>query len=174
MKLLICPETDEIRQLYKNHSTYHPGDSGLDLFVPEQIVITSGDTVFIDLQIRCEMIDDQGKNVSYYLYPRSSLSKTQLRFANSVGIMDEGYRGKVKIALDNIKSEDYLVEKYIRLVQLCAPNLKPFTIEIVDKLSTSSRGEGGFGSTGTTLVEQDPIIESTDVGGLDKEPEPES
>ena len=34
--------------------------------------------------------------------------------------------------------------------------------------------EGGFGSTGTTLVEQDPIIESTDVGGLDKEPEPES
>ena len=61
MKLLICPETDEIRQLYKNHSTYHPGDSGLDLFVPEQRVITSEDTAFIDLQIRCEMIDDQGK-----------------------------------------------------------------------------------------------------------------
>ena len=51
-------------------------------------------------------------------------------------------------AVDNVKTEDYSVEPNQRLFQLVAMNGEPITFEIVDELSDSSRGEGGFGSTG--------------------------
>tara|TARA_B100001094_G_C18115487_1_gene763728 strand:+ start:743 stop:1441 length:699 start_codon:yes stop_codon:yes gene_type:complete len=156
MKLRIKPESIQARNLYENHTTFYPGDSGLDLFNIHQKHVTSGETVFIDLEIKCEMIDDHGNNVSYYLYPRSSISKLPLRLANNVGIIDAGYRGNLKIALDNIKLEDYQIQSSDRLVQICAPNLQPFEIEVVDELSDSKRGENGFGSTNnlTEHVEQ--------------------
>ena len=85
---------------------------------------------------------------SYMLVPRSSISKTPLRMANSIGIIDAGYRGEIMAAVDNIKTEDYTVKPNQRLFQLVAMNGAPITFEIVDELSDSTRGEGGFGSTG--------------------------
>ena len=55
----------------------------------------------------------------YYLYPRSSISKTPLRLCNSVGIIDAGYRGNIMAFVDNI-DEDY--DLGTRLFQLCDPN----------------------------------------------------
>jgi dUTP pyrophosphatase len=161
MKLKIKPESIQARNLYENHTTFYPGDSGLDLFNIHQKHITSGETVFIDLEIKCEMVDDSGNNVSYYLYPRSSISKTPLRLANNVGIIDAGYRGNLKIALDNIKLEDYQIQSSERLVQICAPNLQPFEIEVVDELSDSKRGENGFGST-NNLTEHEQSTENVE------------
>ena len=76
--LYLKPEDESVEQFYKNHSSYHEGDSGLDLFVPNDIEIKCGETVFIDLKIKCEMLNDEKDNLSYYLYPRSSISKTPL------------------------------------------------------------------------------------------------
>lgn len=146
-KLLIKTHNKHASDLYKDHSTYNEGDSGLDLFVTEDATIPAQTTVFIDLMISCEMIQN-GKNISYYLYPRSSMSKTPLRLANSVGIIDAGYRGNIKAAVDNISSEDYNIKKGDRLFQICHPTLSTFTFEISDELSTTQRGTGGFGSTG--------------------------
>jgi len=96
----------------------------------------------------------------YYMYPRSSLSKTKLRLANNVGIIDSGYRGNLIGMFDCISAGrsalceceyDYVVKPYERLLQICAPNLCPIYVEMVDtveELSESTlRGEGGFGST---------------------------
>ena len=91
--------------------------------------------------------------VGYYLYPRSSTgTKTPLRLANSVGIIDSGYRGHIIAAFDNWKEENYCIEPYHRMAQLCPPNLTyPVWVQIVDSeedLGLTKRGEGGFGSTG--------------------------
>ena len=120
----------------------------------------------VDFKIKCAatMHTDTNKvyNSGYYMYPRSSLSKTPLRLANSVGIIDSGYRGNIIGMFDvvnvceteeNLEREaDYFIQKYDRLVQLCAPGLVPLFIEIVDTLEElgeqTERGKGGFGSTG--------------------------
>lgn len=88
---------------------------------------------------------------SYYIYPRSSISKSPLMMANNVGIIDSSYRGNLIGAFRNLSDKQYNTKKYDRLVQICHPSLKPFYVEILDdetKLTTTTRGSGGFGSTG--------------------------
>ena len=150
MKLLIKPDNDFTKAIYSNHQHYNPGDSGLDLFCPETITIRPGETVKINLQIKCEALHDtiENTNVSYYLYPRSSIIKTPLRLANSVGIIDAGYRGNIIACVDNIKNEPYTISQADRLFQICAGSLEPIEFKVVEELSNTQRGSGGFGSTG--------------------------
>ena len=131
-------------------------DAGVDIFCPKGRVIQPGETVFLPLGIKCALSrwdDNELKWLpsAFYLYPRSSISKTPLRLANSVGIVDSGYRGQIIGAVDHIKYNDepYRVIKGQRLFQLCTPNLEPIQmIKIVNNLDDTLRGEGGFGSTG--------------------------
>jgi len=135
-------------------------DSGLDLPCPETITIPAGETRIIDLGVRAEAFTycsllassaAKAKPSAYYIYPRSSISKTPLRLANSVGIIDSGYRGNLMLALDNIKNVDYTIEAGQRLAQLCSHDLKSISFRFVghsSKLSKTPRGAGGFGSTG--------------------------
>ena len=111
--------------------------------------IPAGETKLISLGIKCEAFNDKNKegHVSYYLYPRSSIAKTPLRMSNSVGIIDAGYRGTIMASVDNRSSESYTIMPGQRLFQLCGPNLEPVSFELVNSLSETRRGEGGFGST---------------------------
>lgn len=149
MHLLILPESDSVASSYESHTTFHEGDSGLDLFFVEDVVIPSKKTLLINLGIQCEAFADKNKerNVSYYLYPRSSIAKTPLRMANSVGIIDAGYRGSLMAAVENTSEDNYTIRAGQRLFQLCGPTLEPVTFELVNALSTTTRGGGGFGST---------------------------
>lgn len=152
MKLLIKPLTGNLQNIYRGHSTYNEGDSGLDLFFPKDVTLKYGDCgVKVDLEIQCEGLDDNTeRNVSYYLYPRSSISKTPIRMSNSVGIIDSGYRGNIIVALDHIdpKISEFTIQKGTRLFQICGPTLEPIKLELVGSLSDTDRGNGGFGSTG--------------------------
>ena len=149
MRLYLRPLDDNIKTFYKNHTHYNVGDSGLDLFFPDKIEIDPHTTKFIDLGIQCEAIhDSEDRNISYYLYPRSSISKTPLRMANSVGIIDSGYRGNIMVAVDNTGDKPYTVEKGQRLFQICGPTLESIEMKVVDRLSNTDRGNNGFGSTG--------------------------
>ena len=147
MKLLIKTENPVLTTLYSDHQFYNPGDSGLDLFCPETITIQPGESTKINLQIKCEAIEGDS-NLSYYLYPRSSIIKTPLRLSNSVGIIDSGYRGDIIACVDNIKNVPYEIKQGDRLFQICAGDLSPFEYILVDDLSNTRRGSGGFGSTG--------------------------
>jgi len=183
MILKLKPTTLEMKEMYINHSSYHKGDSGLDLFVPDDIIIKPNSMAnTIDMKISCEafkinslkyvqlvksqinsyteQLDDskellsnlsniqlEKSNCSYYLYPRSSISKTPLRMSNSTGIIDAGYRGNIIAKLDNISNEEYKIEKGTRLFQICSPSLDEIELKVVDKLSITTRGTGGFGST---------------------------
>jgi len=158
-------------------------DAGFDLFLPEHEDPNEydkwGDTICffgtgwdvnpvnkIDFKIKCsaQMICDSGKSFStgFYMYPRSSLSKTKLRLANSTGIVDSGYRGNLIGMFDvvnvneNLREKDRHADYYAkvndRLLQICAPCLVPIYVEIVEDIYeldiSTERGEGGFGSTG--------------------------
>ena len=136
----------------KNSGEQHR-DSGFDLYSPVSIIIRPHETYALDHQVSCAVYSDDGSPLPYYLYPRSSISKTPLRLANSVGIIDSGYRGHLIAKLDHIKPENvnsaYHISNGARLLQVCSHNLLPFkTVTIVDSLDETTRGSGGFGSTG--------------------------
>lgn len=130
-------------------------DSGYDLFTPETTTINSGVSSRISLQIKCALVYHTYKTekpCGFYLYPRSSTgTKTPLRLANSVGIIDSGYRGEIQVAFDNISNRSYTAQVGSRLVQICSPTLEPFVVTVLDdesKLGETIRDSGGFGSTG--------------------------
>jgi dUTP pyrophosphatase len=160
MQFLIKPVNDEVKQMYQNHSTYHAGDSGLDLFIIQDEVIPAGQTKIVDLGICCQLrkLTDFSptfqkymgeKYYSYNMYPRSSVSKTPLRLANGVGLCDAAYTGSLKAALHNTDPvNDFTIKKGERYVQLAYPNLEEVSFELVDELRDTTRGAGGFGSTG--------------------------
>ena len=144
MHIKIKPLNNTAFEMYGEHGHFHPGDAGLDLYILEELTIEPGETKPIKLGVACEPQD--GK--AYYLLPRSSISKTPLRLANSIGLIDGGYRGELMAMCDNIKTDAYTVEKGQRLFQIVACDSSPITYELVDDLSETSRGSGGFGSTG--------------------------
>jgi dUTP pyrophosphatase len=136
-------------------------DSGFDIYTPsDNVKILSGGTKLVDMKIRCAAYKvDEGGAVptAFFMFPRSSIYKTQLRLANNTGIIDSGYRGNLMGAFDNISRVGpsfpdgvwcQMDNAYGRLLQICMPDLSPFTVEIVDDLDDTSRGAGGFGSTG--------------------------
>lgn len=166
MKFLIKPHTDEVKEMYKCHSTYHEGDSGLDLFIVTDETIPAGETRLVDLGISCQLKgfdlnnkvssaavasrenQNPEKYFSYNMYSRSSISKTPLRLANGVGLCDAGYLGPLKAALHNTGTTDFTVKKGERYVQLARPDLGEISFELVDNLRSTDRSTGGFGSTG--------------------------
>lgn len=86
------------------------------------------------------------------IFPRSSIMKKDLRLTNAVGVIDAGFRGEVKAFFENVGMSDlpfnnvYNVgERFGQLVVLEYPYMD---IEVVNELSDSDRGSGGFGSTG--------------------------
>ncbi|MDD9888137.1 MAG: dUTP diphosphatase [Candidatus Marinimicrobia bacterium] len=144
MHLKIRPFNAEVKAMYENHGHFHDGDAGLDLFVINEQTISAGESTLIHLEIACET--EEG--IPYLLMPRSSIAKTPLRLSNSIGLIDGGYRGEIMAAVDNIKNEAYTVEPGQRLFQLVAMDGSPIHFELVESLSDTTRGEGGFGSTG--------------------------
>lgn len=148
-----------LQELYKEHVRQHNEhvrcadfpNSGFDIFVPEETTVNPDAVSKIDFKIKMEMMDHTNRGSAFYMYPRSSISKTPLCLANQTGIIDSGYRGNLIGAFRNLSQSPFQVEKQTRLVQLCHPSLSPFNVIIVeseDDLSITARGSGGFGSTG--------------------------
>ena len=89
------------------------------------------------------------KNVSWWLHPRSSISKTPLILHNSSGLIDKGYRGELLASFHNISNDEYTIKAGTRLIQAVASNIsKNISFKLTDTLDSTTRGENGFGSTG--------------------------
>ena len=128
-------------------------DAGFDLLSPETKRLTSVDVNKLDYKISCsaQIVDKshQSFNTGFYMYPRSSISKSNIRLANNVGIIDAGYRGHLMGMFDVIYVNETNINKYDRHLQICAPGLIPIVVDIVEDLGEeTARGDGGFGSTG--------------------------
>lgn len=186
LNVFVDSEDNELINKYLNAANNHNNtilndidhiDAGFDLFAPGTDTnicdlcffgpnnIGKNPVNKLDFKVICsaKMYLDSGKvfDTGYYMYPRSSLSKTQLRLANSTGIIDSGYRGHLIGMFDvvnipdtnnRIGDCDYYGKKYDRYLQICAPGLVPIAVRIVESLEElgeqTERGQGGFGSSG--------------------------
>lgn len=122
--------------------------AGADLYacIDEEVTILPNETKLIKTGLAIEVPQGYGA----FIYARSGLaSKRGLAPANKVGVVDADYRGEVMVALHNHSSEAQTVGVGERIAQMViAPFLKAdFTV--VEELSDTQRGAGGFGSTGT-------------------------
>lgn len=174
---------NDFLKLYREHIDKHNAnvtndpypDAGFDLIVPgeveehgmawPEVFIPPGSKAkYINMGVKAEMVESvmtpgtdghiEHTSSAFYLYPRSSISKTPLMLANHTGIIDSGYRGWLIGAFRNLSSEDYMLPMHTRLLQICHPRLCPFYVELVSDENAlnlnTARGEGGFGSTGKT------------------------
>ena len=139
-------------------SNKHP-DSGFDLFVPDTVTIEARKIKLIDMKVSCSVTKviksstvggvNNYEPSPYYMYARSSVSKRGIMLANSVGIIDSGYRGTLMAAFFNTTDNPVTIGKGDRITQLCMPGLDyNFTVEVANSLEETERGAGGIGSTG--------------------------
>lgn len=121
--------------------------AGYDLYASKECVIESGQCVLVHTGLAMEI------PLGYWggIYARSGLATKQgLRPANAVGVIDSDYRGEVMVALYNDSSFDREIKVGDRIAQfILAPVCYPTDgFQVVEELSDTSRGSGGFGSTG--------------------------
>ena len=83
------------------------------------------------------------------LFPRSSISKTSMILANSVGVIDSGYRGTIKLKFKSVGESLEIYKKQDRVGQIMIVPRPNIEFQESNELSLTSRGAGGFGSTGT-------------------------
>jgi dUTP pyrophosphatase len=122
----------------------HPTDAGYDLTIVEKLSKLSENVYLFDTGVR--VAPPSGYHVE--IVPRSSISKTGWMLANSIGIIDESYRGSIMIALRRIDHKAPFPPLPSRVAQMIVRKTEDVELELVDELSTTERGEGGFGSTG--------------------------
>jgi len=171
LKIFVDTEDEELINKYReavyNHNikllkNIDYIDAGFDIYSPASLEFQYGKVNKLDFNIICSAQHYYLKyeilrnyNCGYIMVPRSSISKSNLRLANSIGIIDAGYRGHLIGMFDIVNCEpnsSVSINKFDRYMQICNPALKPIYVELVnsreDLGDETERGAGGFGSTG--------------------------
>lgn len=139
----------KIKKLHKNAvipKYAKEGDAGMDLTATSKKVNISYTTGFDSITYGTGISLEIPSGHVGLLFPRSSLSKTDLILGNHVGVIDSGYRGEVMMKFRNTDYRDYEVGD--RIGQIIIMPYPQVEFEEVEELSDTSRGDGGFGSTG--------------------------
>lgn len=122
------------------------GSAGADLKSTVDYRILPGETRLIPTGLRFAI--PVGYEVQ--IRPRSGLAfKHNVTVANAPGTIDSDYRGDVMVMLHNFGRDTFVISKGDRIAQMVVAKVRRAHFEITDKLDETSRGEGGFGSTGT-------------------------
>lgn len=123
----------------------HSTDSGLDLVAVEEIKIPAKESRLIKTGIAIELPPDTEAQIR----PRSGLAlKHQITVLNTPGTVDEGYRGEIGVILINHGNSSFTVTQGMKIAQMVIAPVIRVEIEEISQLSSTSRGVGGFGSTG--------------------------
>lgn len=126
-------------------SAYAAGADLYALIEGESLMVGAGETVLVRTGLSVEIPE----GYVGLIYARSGLAtKKGLAPANKVGVIDSDYRGEVKVALFNQSGEDQIVLAGERVAQLVIAPYLAVEYEEAEELSSTVRGEGGFGSTG--------------------------
>lgn len=121
----------------------HPGDACFDLFSREQVTIQPNERVQIKTGLQMEIPDGHVG----LIWDKSGLShKAGLKTLG--GVIDAGYRGEIMVGMINLSKEPYTFEKGNKVAQMIIQKREEVAIVEVDSLSDTTRGKGGFGSTG--------------------------
>ena len=121
----------------------HAGDAGFDLYCVESVTVEPKQRVQVAVGLAFEI------PLGYVglVWDKSGIShKAGIKTLG--GVLDSGYRGELKVGLINLSSEAYTFEKGHKVAQMLIQKIESPIFEEVVELSDTSRGEGGFGSTG--------------------------
>ena len=124
--------------------------SGFDVRaqLTEKMVLVAGEKAMIPTGLSFEI--PAGYEIQ--ARPRSGLAaKNGITVLNTPGTIDADYRGEVKIILINLSKTDFIIENQDRIAQLVLAPVVQAEFDLVDSLSESDRGVGGFGSTGVRV-----------------------
>lgn len=125
------------------------GSAGLDLraLLDEPLVIEPGQTVLVKTGLAIHLADP---GFAALILPRSGLGhKKGIVLGNLVGLIDSDYQGELMISTWNRGSEPFTLEPFERLAQLVIVPVMQAQFNVVESFEESTRGAGGFGSTGT-------------------------
>jgi dUTP pyrophosphatase len=125
-----------------------PGSAGLDLraCIDAAIEIAPGQTVLVPTGLSIYVEDPR---YAALILPRSGLGhKHGIVLGNLVGLIDSDYQGQLMVSTWNRGSQTFTLEPMERLAQLVIVPIQQVELKIVDEFAESSRGTGGFGSTG--------------------------
>jgi deoxyuridine 5'-triphosphate nucleotidohydrolase len=145
--------TEEGRVYYTGVELRNNDNAGFDMFVAVDTETITSPTL-IDLGCKARMVccssTGEEEDVHYWLAPRSSIWKNGVMFVNSMGVIDRSYRGILKACVLPISMiQPVKIKEGTRICQILAPDMGWIRdIRIVDSLPETTRGEGGFGSTG--------------------------
>ena len=123
----------------------HPGDAGADLFSVEEATIPPGERREVGTGLALAI----PAGYAGFVQPRSGLAfKYGIMVVNSPGLIDAGYRGEVRVSLYNSGGKPFVVQVGERIAQLVIQRVEEPTFTAAEELPETSRGEGGFGSSG--------------------------
>lgn len=120
----------------------HPGDAGLDLFAVEDGLLAPGEIRPISTGIQIAV---PSGHVGL-IWDKSGISLQGVH--RLAGVVDAGYRGEVRVVLANLGTEPFTVSKGMKIAQLLIQPVAAAEVVEADELDSTSRGDGGFGSTG--------------------------
>lgn len=124
----------------------HADDAAFDLRSRIDITLPVGNSTLVPTGVFIEL----PVNYEAQVRPRSGLAlKHNLTLTNSPGTVDAGYRGEVGVIMFNHGPEEFVIKRGDRIAQMVIAELPQVELDLCDALSSSNRGEGGFGSTGT-------------------------
>jgi len=159
MKWLVGKELSEISLTPSGVTISRTNDNaGVDLYcVKDQTVSAGAQATLLDLGVKARMVKQSSQNnipdepCHFWLAPRSSIWKSNIRQANSLGVIDKSYRGVLMGAALTNSDSPAEIESGSRLFQVLAPDMGYISeVRILpeSQIDTTIRGEGGFGSTG--------------------------
>jgi dUTP pyrophosphatase len=124
----------------------HPGDAGADLRTRIDVELEPGERMLVPTGVALAL----PFGFAAFIHPRSGLAtKHGLTVVNAPGTVDAGYRGEISVTLLNTdKSRPITLRRGDRIAQMVIQRVETASFELVDELSDSVRGTGGFGSTG--------------------------
>ena len=149
--LHVCPNVnnDYLTKYYANYKNKHLGDSGIDIVIPNNIVLKPNS--YTDIQYLTKFVltkNNYYKSYSYFLFARSSTSIYPLIFVNGVGVIDAGYRNVLSSIIFNPNNHSIELKQGDKIMQICSNNLEEIKVIINCNVPNyGTRGVNGFGST---------------------------
>jgi dUTP pyrophosphatase len=123
----------------------HKGDSGVDLYAAEEAILKPMERKLIPTGLKMEIPYGYEGQVR----PKSGLALNHgISHANSVGTIDSGYRGEIKVPVINFSDASYKIEKGKKIGQLVFARVEEAVFEEASELNMTTRNDNGFGSTG--------------------------
>jgi dUTP pyrophosphatase len=120
----------------------HPGDAGLDLFSAIDDIIGAGEVKAVPTGIQMAIPD----GYVGLIWDKSGISLQGVH--RLAGVVDAGYRGEVRVVMLNLGPRPYAVKKGMKIAQILIQPVGTVRVVEADELDDTSRGQGGFGSTG--------------------------